>query len=68
MEISGPEYELLNVKRDENGLHHLVRDTVAKCYLYITRKSGVQVWYEYAGCNEADAMAGFPDYITERRA
>ena len=66
MEVASPEYELVLHRRTMYGVFQVVYDTMTRNYLYIHRKNGVRLGIEYAGRDQADAIAGFDEYIEER--
>ena len=66
MEVSSEDYQLIRIQRWNGGVFHLIYDTVGRSYIYTHRKKGVKIDHDYAGTNEAEAIAGFDDYIAER--
>jgi hypothetical protein len=66
MEVSGPDYQLIRVRRTQFGLFQLVFDDTTRCYFHIHRKHGVKIGFEYAGTEESAAIRGFDDYVEER--
>ena len=65
MEVYGPKYELVAVRKTKAGHFYLLYDTECKVFVYTKRKSGVMVNYEDAGINEADAIRGFKNFIAD---
>jgi predicted site-specific integrase-resolvase len=66
MEVSGPEHQLVTQRKNMYGMFQIVYDTGTRNYLYIHRKNGVRLGLEYAGTDQAGAIAGFDEYINER--
>jgi len=63
MEVSGPDYQLVALRRTRAGHFYLVWDEKYKMYLYLKRKGGATLVSEDAGNCEADAIEGFKNFI-----
>ena len=63
MEVYGPKYELVAIRRTKAGHFYLLYDTEHKVFVYTKRKNGVMVNYEDAGHDEAAAISGFKNFI-----
>ena len=63
MEVYGPQYELVAIRRTKAGHFYLVYDRHHKMFAYLKRKGGMTVVFEDAGNCEADAIEGFKNFI-----
>jgi len=65
MEVAGPDYQLVVTRRTDQGLVQLVFEERTRSYYYQVLKKGVRSIFEYAGTDENEALAGFPNFLKE---